>query len=55
MKNHGAVADTALQSLGLRIGDGHLDNNRKASDESGCRPMMMIQIVELSLFGTLKY
>jgi hypothetical protein len=42
MKNYGSVTDTALQSLGLRIGDGHLDNNREASDKSGGRPIMMM-------------
>jgi hypothetical protein len=30
MKNYGFVTVLALQSLGLRIGDGHLDNNREA-------------------------
>jgi hypothetical protein len=42
IKNYGSVTVLALQSLGLRIGDGHLDINREASDESGSRPMMIM-------------
>jgi hypothetical protein len=44
MKNYAFVTVLALQSLGLRIGDGHLDNNCEASDESGSRPMMIMMI-----------